>query len=142
MPAARRKPLPWRIAASFLAVSGLLGHGSAMLLVAWLAPAPAAAGPAVGGETFYGEICSAASESAALAAEDRGDGEPGPRHPAGGVDACPVCTAFAHSGQAALPPMVTLPLRRAATSGEWPVQDAGVVTVQRIAAPPRAPPLG
>ncbi len=95
-----------RIAASSLAVLGLLGHGLAMLLVALLgAPAVAAQ------ESFPGatEICSAeravAPARAGTAADRRrSESEEPPAPPAHGkIDSCPVCTVFAQTGVAAPP---------------------------------------
>lgn len=86
-----------------------------MLLVAFLTPAAVETGP-----PGYGEICTADG----LVSTVRGPGEPGepgkdkpaPHHPAGHIEACPICTAFAQSAQADLPPALVLPApgRRAA----------------------------
>lgn len=127
----------YRLAASGLAVTALLGHALAMLLVTLLAQTPAEAGlPA------YGEICTADG----LAAGARGTGpagssDPAPQHhPGGPVDACPVCTAFGQNGQAALPPALLLPARRPVTVTQRPVQEAELATTASLAAHSRGPP--
>lgn len=123
---AHRKLRFWRLAASLLAATGLLGHGIAMLLAAWLTAAPAAA-EAPG----FGAICSAGGASGS-APEDQ--------HPTGPHHPCPVCTAFAQAGTADLP--ATMPLRRTTAAGLAPTPQGETTTAVILAAPPRAPPAG
>jgi hypothetical protein len=98
-----------RLAASILAATGLLGHGFAMLLVAFLTPAAVETG-----SPGYGEICTA--DGLVSTAREPGKDQPAPGHPAGHIEACPICTAFTQSAQADLPPALVLPApgRRAA----------------------------
>jgi hypothetical protein len=126
-----------RLAASGLAVTALLGHALAMLLVTLLAQAPAQAGlPA------YGEICTADGVVAGPREAGRaGNGDPAPQHhPGGPVDACPVCTAFAQNGQADLPPAFALPAPRPVSVTQRPAQEAVPATAGAGAAQSRGPP--
>ena len=132
----------YRLAASGLAVTALLGHALAMLLVTLLAQAPAQAGlPA------YGEICTAGGlvagprEAGRPGSGDPGSGEPAPQHhPGGPVDACPVCTAFAQNGQADLPPALVLPAPSPVRVTQRPAQEAEPATAGARAAQSRGPP--
>jgi hypothetical protein len=126
-----------RLAASGLAVTALLGHALAMLLVSLLAQAPAQAGlPA------YGEICTADGLVAGPPEAGReGNGDPAPQHhPGGPVGACPVCTAFAQNGQADLPPAFALPAPRPVSVTQRPAQEAVPATAGAGAAQSRGPP--
>jgi hypothetical protein len=126
-----------RLSASGLAVTALLGHALAMLLVSLLAQAPAQAGlPA------YGEICTADGVVAgSREAGPAGSSEPAPeRHPGGPLDACPVCTAFAQNGQADLPPAFALPAPRPVSVTQRPAQEAVPATAGAGAAQSRGPP--
>jgi hypothetical protein len=127
----------YRLAASGLAVTALLGHALAMLLVTLLAQAPAQAGlPA------YGEICTAGGLVAGpREAGPAGSGDPAPQHqPGGPVDACPVCTAFAQNGQADLPPALVLPAPSPVSVTQRPAQEAEPATAGARAAQSRGPP--
>jgi Protein of unknown function (DUF2946) len=123
-----------RLAVTGLAVTGLLGHGLAMLLVAVLAGLPAAAE-----QPYYGEICAAAGPGGANAPDRRSDdGVPGPAK--GHLDACPVCTAFAHCGSGALPTPVVMPGVDAGRVAWHRDGEAAVPRGGRLAAHARAPP--
>jgi len=123
----------YRLLVSGLAVTGLLGHGIAMLLVALLAPAAAEAG-----QPPYGAICTAEGLIAAATAPARDDDRP-PR-PGGQLDACPVCTAYAQSGPADLPAPVALPCATSPFGALRAVGDAARPTEAGFAPPSRAPP--
>ncbi|HMA16481.1 MAG TPA: hypothetical protein VKP12_16960 [Kiloniellaceae bacterium] len=123
-----------RLAATGLAVTGLLGHGLAMLLVALLA-----GGPASAAASFYGEICAASGSAAADdSAPQSGEGVPRPAQ--GHVDACPVCTAFAHCGPGALPAPVALPGADGGGGGWQQVAETAPPACGRLAAQSRGPP--
>lgn len=109
----------YRLVGSALAATGLLGHGLAMLLLAFLLPSAAEAGvPA------YGEICTAEGLVVAAGPEhEESDRAPG-HYPTGPLDPCPVCTAFAHNGSADLPAAFVLTAAAPAGAAPPPVQDA------------------
>lgn len=131
-----------RLAAGGLAVTSLLGHALAMLLVSLLAQTPAEAGlPA------YGEICTADGvvagprEAGRTGRGEPGSGDPAPQHhPGGPLDVCPVCTAFAQNGQADLPPALVLPAPRPVSVTQRPAQEAVPATASGRAAQSRGPP--
>ena len=136
----------YRRAAGGLAVTSLLGHALAMLLVSLLAQTPAEAGlPA------YGEICTADGlvagprEAGGIGRGEPGSGDPAPQHhpehhPGGPLDACPVCTAFAQNGQGDLPPALVLPAPRPVKVTQRPAQQAEPATAAGGAAQSRGPP--
>jgi hypothetical protein len=111
--AMRRTDLPlrlFRLAAGALAVLGLNGHGLAMLLMAVAMPVDAAAQHDF---PFSLEICTpqgitTLSQSAGGPGGDaESDGIPEPAPKSTGIDACPVCTAFAQAGSGDLPQSAT-----------------------------------
>lgn len=120
----------YRLLGSGLAATGLLGHGIAMLLVAVLAPAPAEAGPAP-----FGDICTADGLVEPPGREDDRAPTQG-----GHLNACPVCTAYAQSAQAALPAVVALPGAIVAAAAPAPAPDALPPTAAALVPQSRGPP--
>jgi len=127
-----------RLAATGLAVTGLMGHGLVMLLLAFLVQTPAAAPVGLSG---FGEICTA---DGLVIAATAGDETPGPGkssgHPAGHIHVCPVCSAFAQNGAADMPHIVLPAPPLPATAGRPPVQETLPPTITGLAALSRGPP--
>jgi hypothetical protein len=134
MPLRGRTSRLYRLLGSCLAVTGLLGHGLAMLLLASLVPSTAEAGvPA------YGEICTAEG-LVATAGFEHEENDRAPGHPAGHLDPCPVCTAFAQYGTADLPAAAALTATAPAGAVPPPVQDARPPSVSGLIPLSRGPP--
>jgi hypothetical protein len=130
-----------RLAASFLAVVGLLGHGLAMLLVSQLAQAPAASVAAQQGFPAFVEICTADGLRKVARANLPGgkDETPAaPRHSK--IDGCPVCTAFAQNGPADLPAAVVPERRNLRPAAPRPLHQVAVAAPERLRALSRGPP--
>lgn len=130
-----------RLAASSLAVVGLLGHGLAMLLVSQLAQAPA--DPVAAQQEFpaFVEICTGEGlrkvARADLPGED-GETPAAPRH--GKVKGCPVCTAFAQNGPADLPAAVVPERRNLRPAAPRPLHQVAAAAPERLRALSRGPP--
>ena len=128
----RRTSRLYRLLGSGLAVTGLLGHGMAMLLLAFLLPSAAEASmPA------FGEICTTKGLAAAPEYEDN---DQAPDHPAGHLDPCPVCAAFAQNGAADLPAAVAPTTAAPAGAVPPPVQDAQPPSASNLIPLSRGPP--
>jgi hypothetical protein len=131
-----------RLAASSLAVVGLLGHGLAMLLVSLLAQPPAASVAAQQDFPAFVEICTADGLRKVARADLPGGKDETPAAPRHGkINGCPVCTAFAQNGPADLPAAVVPPrhgLRRAAAPR--PLHQAATAAPERLRALSRGPP--
>jgi hypothetical protein len=130
-----------RLAASCLAVVGLLGHGLAMLLVSQLAQAPAASAAAQQEFPAFVEICTADGLRKVARADLPGGKDetpPAPRH--GKIDGCPVCTAFAQNGPADLPSAVVPERRSLRPAAPQPRHQVAAAAPERLRALSRGPP--
>lgn len=106
-----------------------------MLLAALLVTGPASATA-----PFFGEIC-AAADLATTAAAGRLSGEKAPAPAKSHFDPCPVCTAFAAYGAAALPAPPALPGMDGGRAN-WTPRDGEALQALggSLDAQPRAPP--
>ena len=140
-----------RLAASALAVLGLLGHGLAMLLVSVLVQTTASAPAAAGDFPAWVEICAADGEARFVAtgigAETLGTPRPadpashhGPAHGQDHLKLCAVCTAFAQSGLADLPAPLVLAVRSHSAGASLPPQSLSRAGREGRGALSRGPP--
>lgn len=141
----RHKARLLRLTASLMAITGLLGHGLAMLLVSLLALSPAPPASAQDGFPGVVEICAADGLIKVIANPPAGEAgskdSEDPRAPASGkIDACPVCTAFAQSGHADLPVLAVLAGRAARPDLPRPGHQVAAPTPGLLLAQSRAPP--
>lgn len=133
-----------RIAASTLAVLGLLGHGLAMLLAALVGASAAAAQEASAGIV---QICSAERAVAAamdgVSAERRSsESEAPPAPPAHGkTGSCSICSAYAHSSVATLPFVPAMTGGAARSRSVLPADAATALPSLDLYAFSRGPPL-
>lgn len=134
----RRFPL-CRLLGSCLAVTGLLGHGLAMLLVTFLtsAPMPAGAAAEVPG---LGILCTAEGIVVLAADGEHRQGTPAPGHPTGHLDPCPICTAFAQSSHADLPSSSALPAAGPPDAAPPPAHDTQPPSANGLIPLSRGPP--
>lgn len=130
-----------RLAASSLAVVGLLGHGLAMLLVSELAQAPAASVAAQQEFPAFVEICTADGLRKLARADLPGGKDETPAPPSHGkINGCPVCTAFAQNGPADLPAAVVPERRRLRSAVPRPRHQLAAAAPERLRALSRGPP--
>ncbi|WP_193370205.1 DUF2946 family protein [Pelagibius marinus] len=130
-----------RLAASFLAVVGLLGHGLAMLLVGQLAQSPSSSVAAQQAYPAFVEICTADGLRRLARADLPGEEDETPAAPRHGkIDACPVCTAFAQNGPADLPVAVAPTCRSLRAAAPRPPHQVAAVAPERLRALSRGPP--
>ncbi len=124
-----------------LAITGLLGHGLAMLLVSQLAQAPTSSAAAQQDLPAFVEICTAEGLRKGARADLPGgkDRTPAaPRH--GKIDGCPVCTAFAQNGPADLPAAVVPERRTLRPAAPRPHHQLAAAAPERLRALSRGPP--
>ena len=133
-----------RLAASALAVVGLLGHGLAMLLVGLLYQTPA---EAQSGVPAFVEICSpsgakklAWNDGSGRIVAPTGDSLPASDPSSGQIDGCPVCSAFAQNGPADLPQALVSLSSKDHVALAWPADQVTAAAPRRLLALSRGPP--